>query len=150
MKKLQKSADQIFGEKSKTIISALLECIPYAGPFLSHIFESSKAAPVYTGNYSTLLEEALIPIFRQHRSPIYIFIDSAEQINENSYNLIANLAMSDNICIILATTNQNENFKIEFLSITRFEPAPYYFMHLKSIWLDYYAMHMDTRWIIKK
>ena len=111
IKKLQKSADKIWGEKSKTVISALLEGIPYAGPFLSRIFEPSKAAPVYTGNYSNLLEEALIPLFRQHRSPIYIFVDSAEQINENSYNLIANLAMSDNICIILAVGDQNENFK---------------------------------------
>lgn len=110
-KKLQKSADKIWGEKSKSIINALLECIPYAGPFLSRIFESPKAAPVYTGNYSTLLEEALIPLFREHQLPTYIFVDSAEQINENSYNLIVNLAMISNVCIILAVADQNEKFK---------------------------------------
>lgn len=56
---LQKFADAKIGIHNGSVMAALLECIPKAGPFLKCISEPKSAPPIYIGNYASVISDHL-------------------------------------------------------------------------------------------
>lgn len=103
----KKMAEQELGEKSTSLLSAILQGIPYAGPVFSQLVESKEIPPIYAGNYSSAVEEIIFPYILKcvNHKQILILLDAAQNISEESYNLIANLAKIDGVKILLGITD---------------------------------------------
>ncbi len=110
--RLQSIADEKLGAYNKSILSSILEGIPYAGPVLGRIVEQKNAIPVYSGVYSSVLEEFLMPFFKNasNNSRYLIIIDSVQDLAEMSYNLLTSLMRCDSVQFILLKTNANTQF----------------------------------------
>lgn len=109
---LQELANEKWGERDSTTPQALLEAIPYAGPLLSHFADKKSAAPVYAGNYMNALAELLVPLFEDMAKKIQveIIIDAAQDMDENSYSLIASLSSIKNVTTIITVTENNDRY----------------------------------------
>ncbi|OEF96841.1 hypothetical protein [Desulfuribacillus alkaliarsenatis] len=107
---LQKIADEKLGEKSATLLTSFLQSIPYAGTVVSNLVEKPQAVPIYTGNYSSALEEAIIHYFSStFNNRVIIFIDAAQNLDENSHQIIERI-VSNNVCIVLIITEEDDNY----------------------------------------
>ena len=104
------------GEYKSRTISSVLHGIPYLGDLLANISDGKEIPQVYAGCFSSAFDEIIIPYITQLslNNKIVILIDSAEQLNEISYNLIANLAQIEYVQIVLAIT---EVQSIDFIKL---------------------------------
>lgn len=104
------------GEYKSRTISSVLHGIPYLGDLLANISDGKEIPQVYAGCFSSAFDEIIIPYITQLSltNKIVILIDSAEQLNEISYNLIANLAQIEYVQIVLAIT---EVQSIDFIKL---------------------------------
>lgn len=130
---IQRITDQNLGDsKCVDLIKKLLDTYAYG---LGSLMEG-KALPIYSGNYNSILEELLLQYldFISKTKNVLIVIDSAQKMQENSYETLINLTNVIGIKIVVATTSNNikskkiynyiNNFKgleIESISFT----APY-------------------------
>lgn len=112
LSKLQMMADKKYGKYGKSLLSAALEGIPYAGSLLGRISEQRAAAPVYAGAYPSAIEELLLPFFRKTANNIryLIIIDAVEMLHEASYSLLVSLLQCDTIHFILVKTEETLQF----------------------------------------
>ncbi len=103
----KKMVEKEFGEKSISLLAAILQGIPYAGPGLAQLIEGKELPAIYAGNYTSAVEEILLPYIKKYVSlqKVLIVIDEAQNMTEDSYNLIANLAQIDEVKIVLGITN---------------------------------------------
>lgn len=110
--KLQKLADKKWGEREKNVIQAMIEGVPYAGPLLAHAADKKSAKPVYTGNYLHALAELLVPLFEDiaKKNTIEIIIDSAQDMDESSYSVIAELSRIPKVSTVMAITESNDRY----------------------------------------
>ena len=112
-KKFKKMAEQELGEKSITLLSAIFQGIPYAGPSLAQLVEGKELPAIYAGNYSSAIEEIILPYIKEFvkTQHVLILLDEAQNMSEESYNLVANLAMADGVKIVLGVTETiNSNY----------------------------------------
>lgn len=120
--KLQQYANKKFGKKSEKLINSIILGIPYVGNVVSHLVDSKEAPSIYLGNYSSALSELLLPFFREfsNQNKINIYIDSADYIHEQSFQIIGELGNISNISLILVF-NEKKNTLIKlqnFLALT--------------------------------
>lgn len=103
----KKLVEKEFGMKSTSLLSAILQGIPYAGPGLAQLIESKGLPAIYAGNYTSAIEEAVLPYIKKYASSkkILITLDEAQNMSEESYNLIANLAQINGVKIVLGITD---------------------------------------------
>lgn len=106
-KTFKKMAEKEFGEKSTSILAGILQGIPYAGPGLAQLIESKELPAIYAGNYTSAIEEVILPYIKKYviSQKILLILDEAQNMNEESYNLIANLAQIDGVKIVLGITD---------------------------------------------
>ncbi len=100
-------AEQELGEKSITLLAAIFQGIPYAGPTLAQLVEGKELPAIYAGNYSSAIEEIIMPYIKEFvkTQHVLILLDEAQKnMSEESYNLVANLAMVDGVKIVLGVT----------------------------------------------
>ena len=112
-KKFKKMAEQELGEKSITLLAAIFQGIPYAGPTLAQLVEGKELPAIYAGNYSSAIEEIIMPYIKEFvkTQHVLILLDEAQNMSEESYNLVANLAMVDGVKIVLGVTETiNSNY----------------------------------------
>lgn len=64
-KKFKKMAEQELGEKSITLLAAIFQGIPYAGPTLAQLVEGKELPAIYAGNYSSAIEEIIMPYIKE-------------------------------------------------------------------------------------
>lgn len=107
---MQACFDTNYGSKSSNILSSIVQGIPYAGDFLAYFSSRKTALPIYTGNYSSAAEEILTLFFKEMNDVSVIVIDSAQNISENSYALISDLILYNNIQFIFAFTDHNNGY----------------------------------------
>lgn len=109
---LQKMVDKKIGGYGKSVLSAALEGIPYAGPLLGRISENRTAAPVYTGVYSSAIEEVMISFFQEVAKNVryLIIVDAVEMLLEPSYDFLINLLHCNSIQFILIKTQDTSQF----------------------------------------
>lgn len=111
---LQKFADKKWGEHAQSLLSSALECIPYAGPFLSRLSEQRAAIPLYSGVYPSAMEEILTCFFEENTSPFLVVIDTVEQLGEDSYELLLGLLRARYVrCLLVRTENTLNYDKLE-------------------------------------
>lgn len=105
--KFKKMVGKEFGEKSTSLLSAILQGIPYAGPGLAQLIEGKELPAIYAGNYTSAIEEVILPYIKKYviSQKTLITLDEAQNMSEESYNLIANLAQIDGVKIVLGITN---------------------------------------------
>lgn len=110
--RLQMMVDTRFGGHGKSILSAALEGIPYAGPLLGRISERRTSVSIYTGAYSSAIEEVLLPFFQDktNNTHFLIIIDAVEMLLEQSYDLLVSLLQCNSIQFILVKTQDNLQF----------------------------------------
>lgn len=87
--------------------------IPYAGPTLAQLVEGKELPAIYAGNYSSAIEEIILPYIKEFvkTQHVLILLDEAQNMSEESYNLVANLAMADGVKIVLGVTETiNSNY----------------------------------------
>lgn len=115
-KKFKKMAEQELGEKSITLLSAIFQGIPYAGPALAQLVEGKELPAIYAGNYSSAVEEIILPYIKDYvqTQHVLILLDEAQNMSEESYNLVANLAMVDGVKIVLGVT---ETIKSNYIKL---------------------------------
>ncbi len=103
----KKMVEKEFGEKSTSLLSAILQGIPYAGPGLAQLIEGKELPAIYAGNYTSAVEEVLLPYIEKYvnTQKVLITLDEAQNVSEESYNLIANLAQIDGVKIVLGITD---------------------------------------------
>lgn len=103
----KKLAEKEFGEKSTSLLSAILQGIPYAGPGLAQLIEGKELPAIYAGNYTSAIEEVILPYIKKYvnSQKILITLDEAQNMSEESYNLIANLAQIEGVKIVLGITD---------------------------------------------
>lgn len=103
----KKMVEKELGEKSTSLLSAILQGIPYAGPGLAQFMDGKELPSIYAGNYTSAIEEMIIPYIRKYVSAqnVLIIIDEAQCMSEESYNHIANLAQIDGVKIVLGITD---------------------------------------------
>ena len=77
---LQSMADRELGNNDKFTLSAVLEGLPYVGPAFGKAVERRSAIPVYSGAYSSVMEELLVPFFEKYinNGKHLIIIDDVE------------------------------------------------------------------------
>lgn len=95
------------GEYKIRTVSSVLQGIPYVGDLLANISDGKEIPQVYAGCFSSAFDEIIIPYITKLSltNKIVILIDSTEQLNEISYNLIANLAQIEYVQMVLAITD---------------------------------------------
>ena len=100
-------AEKEFGEKSTSFLSAALQGIPYLGPGFAQLIEGKQIPAIYAGNYTSAVEEILLPYVKRYvkLQKVLITLDEAQNVSEESYNLIANLAQIDGVKIVLGITD---------------------------------------------
>lgn len=103
----KKMVEKEFGEKSTSLLSAILQGIPYAGSGLAQLIDGKELPTIYAGNYTSVMEEVILPYIKKYAvsQKVLITLDEAQNMSEESYNLIANLAQIDGVKIILGITN---------------------------------------------
>ena len=103
----KKIVDQELGEKSSSLLSAILQCIPYVGPGFAYFADGKSLSPIYSGNYTSAIEEVLVPYIKKYtnKKQILVLIDEAQNMSEDSYNLVANIAQINGVKIVLGITN---------------------------------------------
>ena len=103
----KKIAEKELGEKSTSFLAAVLQSIPYAGSVLAYFAEGKSIPPIYSGNYTSAIEEVLLPYIKKYviKKQILILIDEAQNMSEDSYNLVANLSQVNGVKIVLCITN---------------------------------------------
>lgn len=103
----KKMVEKEFGEKSTSLLSAILQGIPYAGPGLAQLIEGKELPAIYAGNYTSAIEEVILPYIKKYviSQKVLITLDEAQNMSEESYNLIANLAQIDGVKIVLGITD---------------------------------------------
>lgn len=104
---LQRFADKAFGENNNTILTSALEGIPYAGPLLGRLVERRSAIPIYSGVYSSAMDEILLQFFHETEQRFLIIIDAVENLPELSYDILTKLLKCHSMQCILIRTEQN-------------------------------------------
>lgn len=106
-KLFKKIVEHELGEKSTSLISAILQGIPYAGPAIAQLVEDKEIPSIYAGNYTSAVEEIILPYMAKYveKNQVLILLDEAQNVKEDSYNLIANLAKLKGVKIVLGITD---------------------------------------------
>ncbi len=107
----QKYIDKYLGEHDDSILSAMVQCAPYIGPFLGRVFTTRAAQPIYIGDYPSAVEALLLPFFIKYskiiNTTITVIVDRAQYLTEDSFELLNDLIGSNNIrCILIVTDKQ--------------------------------------------
>lgn len=111
---LQKFADKKWGEHANSILSSALEGIPYVGPVIGRLVERRTAVPLYTGVYSSAMEELLVHFFRKTEHRSLIVIDAVELLPESSFDLLINLLKDEVVqCLLIQTAESIQYDKLE-------------------------------------
>lgn len=109
---MQDCIDRTYGEKDSSFLQSVAKAIPYAGEMISHIISLKTAAPLYTGNFSSAIEEILTIFFNSIRTKkIVIIIDAAQNLLENSYDSIYDLIKFNNVKFLFAITENDDNYR---------------------------------------
>lgn len=109
---LQSMADRELGNNDKFTLSAVLEGLPYVGPAFGKAVERRSAIPVYSGAYSSVMEELLVPFFEKYinNGKHLIIIDAVEMLPEESFDFLVSLMRSSALQIILIKTADIRNY----------------------------------------
>lgn len=120
--KFQKYADKQLGKKSEKLLNSIVQGIPYVGNAISYFVDSKEAPSIYLGNYTSVLCELLLPFFYDLslENKICIYIDSADYIYEQSFQIIGELGIIENISLILVFNEKaNASIKLQnYLALT--------------------------------
>lgn len=105
------SVNKIVNPRWKTLFLAVVQTIPYVGSGLAQLIQGQDIPAVYAGNYPSILEENLLGYIERFSAnrKVLIIIDEAQNLSEDSYTLIANLAVLENVKLVLSIT-QPDNF----------------------------------------
>lgn len=117
---IQRITDQNLGDsKIIDLLKKLLDTYAYG---LGSAF-GGKALPVYSGNYNSVLEELLLPYLEciSKTKKILLVIDSAQKMQEASYETLINLCNIAGIKIIIAITSNTINSKKLYNYINNFK-----------------------------
>ncbi|GLC81951.1 hypothetical protein [Lacrimispora brassicae] len=131
MTNLQKVADKALGCREGNFFSSLVEGVNYIGSLLSYLFQTKSAAPVYTGNYPSAIEELLVPYFNEcTKKRFLVIIDAVEKLPETSYHLLVKLQRCDTLQFVLIKTDSTRQYdKLENYLYSQgadlLEPVPF-------------------------
>ena len=104
-KNIQSIADNKIGVKNSKLSNSLVKLIPYVGDAASEILYPKNALPVYSGDYSSLYDELLLPFLDVLRKTqkVIIYLDSAEKMNSASQRFIQHILENHyNVFVIAA------------------------------------------------
>jgi len=106
---LQNYVNKNLGSKDISLFSAFVKGIPYVGELISWAGTKKTAAPIYTGDYASIIEEIIIPFLRdiKYKNKTVVIIDAAQNLDEESYELIRSLTSSNIVKCLLAFTEQS-------------------------------------------
>lgn len=108
---MQKCLNKNYGSKDSSVAEKASLGIPYIGNIVSFALKEKTAFPIYTGNFSSAIEEILTIFFSNITNDrIVILIDSAQSINEESYSIINDLINFNKVKLALVITEENENY----------------------------------------
>lgn len=114
IKVFQEYIDERWGEYQNSIISSALEGVPYIGPLLGRLTERRTAMPLYTGVYSSAMDELLICFFRESEHRFLIVIDTVELMLESSFEFLTKILKINSIqCILIRTEETIQYNKLE-------------------------------------
>lgn len=102
---IQYIADAKWGNHATSILSAALEGIPYVGPMLGRLTERRTAVPLYTGVYSSAMDELIIQFFAKSKYRFLVVIDAVELLMESSFDLLTKLLKANSVQSILIRTD---------------------------------------------
>ena len=133
-RRMQDCFNQNYGLKEETFIEKASLSIPYIGNILSYIIKNKVAAPIYTGDFSSAMEEILTIFFASIKyTRCVIIIDSSQCIIEDSYGIINDLIRYNSVSFIFAITEKNDHYLklYNFIRVKEFKlaeidfPEPY-------------------------
>ncbi len=134
---MQNIANNKFGEKSQTFLSALLKSSPYMGELLSYIIEKPSIPFIYTGSFSSVYEEITISMIDELRKikKVIFIIDNAIFLSESSRRLCGKLSNKLNVYFIFALekncleTKKLKNLFNDYTKLLNVKPVNYDFCH---------------------
>lgn len=108
---MQDCLNRVYGEKNTTAIQSIVQAVPYAGDLISHIVGRKIALPIYTGNFSSAIEEILTIFFSSLSEEVIIVIDAAQNLYESSYDLISDLINFNKIHVLFSINDYNDVYR---------------------------------------
>lgn len=108
---MQECFDDNYGSKDSSLAENASLSIPHVGNLVSFALKGKSALPIYTGNFSSAIEEILTIFFSTITyKKCAILIDSAQSISEESYSTINDLITYNKVSFIFAITETNDNY----------------------------------------
>lgn len=106
---LQMYADDNYGEYSQTLLDSIAQDLPSFGNTVSHLLESPKALPIYSGYYSDILKQFFFELIKKelHNKTIIFFVDNVQNIDNSSLYDILALADINNVKVVMSQTGNS-------------------------------------------